>query len=806
MERFYDYFRPEKYVLDLNINKNKKTISGTVTVTGEVLNETIKFHAVALNTEKVLINEKEYKFKNNGESLIVSKAPLGEAEITIHYNGTLNENMEGAYLSTYEHNGETETIVTTQFESHYARQAFPCIDEPAAKAVFELIITIPSDSDDIILANTPVAKKEDTDSGFITTAFEPTPRMSTYLLAWVIGKFHGKTITNSHGVKITTYCTLNQDINSVDFANEIAARSLEFYDDNFKEPYPLKKLDQVAIPDFEAGAMENWGLVTYREARLLATKDATLGAKKDIALTVTHELSHQWFGDLVTMQWWDDLWLNESFASVMEYYAVDHIHPEYKIFEEFFIGDCHVALLRDAHEGVQSVHQEVHSPAEITTLFDAAIVYAKGARLMLMLIRLMGWKNFTKGLTDYFKKYKYQNTVGDDLWNSLKPYADFDPKKLMHAFIDKPGYPVVTNEGDDFKKYSQKRFLLDGKMIKSDWPLPEIREDMSGHYILNLSEDEFNARLEKFDKLGLEEKLRLLIDRNLVTQAGIQSPASLVPLALEFKDENYASVWDEVSVLIGSLRVYTDSESTEENILRQITYELIDKKLTEIGLTTNQKDDENTIRLRATLLALDHFAHDEKRLQKLADLYEDDYTKMDKEIRKSILCAKSYLDSAITDEFLNKFQTINDPDIKFDYLTAATIVHDEKQLAKVLKLLGDAKAVKPQDQVFLFVYLCRNPKAKAKAFDWMTKNWDFVKETGGEKSMSYYPMYFAKVARTEEEYKKYTNFFDPMRNDPAMARVIYIGKNEIKARIERINKYQTAVSEAIKKHGAPDRG
>ena len=338
MERFLNYFEPEKYVLDLKIDKHQKTIGGLVTVVGTSKNDRIKFHAVRLSITEVLVDNEKTEFSVSDDELVVS-TEKGKHEIAIKYSGKLNENMQGAYLSTYEYDGKTEIIVATQFESHYAREAFPCIDEPGAKAVFELSLELPEESKDLVIANTPVKKYEGN-----KYVFEPTPRMSTYLLAWVIGRFHGKTVKNAHGVEITTYVALNQDIDSVDFANEIAAKSLEFYDDNFGTPYPLAKLDQVALPDFEAGAMENWGLVTYRESMLIAGKNATLGAKKGVALTVAHELSHQWFGDLVTMNWWDDLWLNESFASVMEYYAVDFIHPEYKIWEGFFAGDAVAAL------------------------------------------------------------------------------------------------------------------------------------------------------------------------------------------------------------------------------------------------------------------------------------------------------------------------------------------------------------------------------------------------------------------------------------------------------------------------------
>lgn len=802
MERLLDYFTPEKYILDLVIDKTAKTIGGKVTVTGESEAENIKFHAANLSVDEVSVNGKKAKFEVADGILTLYKVPRGDLAVEIGYHGFLNENMEGAYLSTYEYEGKTETIVTTQFESHYARQAFPCIDEPAAKAVFELSISVPEGSDDIVVSNMPEAGRGDrltSGSGYQTTAFEPTPRMSTYLLAWVIGRFHGKTVKNAHGTVITTYCALNQDVDSVDFANEIAAKSLEFYDDNFKEPYPLQKLDQVALPDFEAGAMENWGLVTYRESMLLVGKSATLGAKKSVTVTVAHELSHQWFGDLVTMQWWDDLWLNESFASVMEYYAVDFIHPEYKIFESFFTSDCYAALLRDAHQGVQSVHQDVKTPEEIATLFDGAIVYAKGARLMLMLIRLMGWDNFCKGIADYFKQHKYQNTVGDDLWKALSPYADFDPSALMHAFIDRPGYPVITSVGDNFEKFTQQRFLLDGPLKKENWPIPEIMEDMSGHYVLHLNDKEFEERLGSFDNLGLEEKLRLLIDRDLITQADLESAASLVPLAAKFKHENAPAVWNKIAGLIGNLKIYVDDDSAEEKLLKKYVFNLIDAKLGEVGLVTRKTDDEDTIRLRANLMGLDYFAEDKPRFEKLAKMYDANPEKMDPEIRDDILSAKIYLEPTMVDDYLEKYKATSDPDIKFDYLASVALVRDKKQLEKVLALLGNFDIVKPQDQLYLFVYLYRNPKSKSETFSWLTDNWELIRKTGGDKTLSDYPMLISRVARTDEELKKFIDFFGPMKDDPALARAVQIGENEIKSRIKLINARKDEVHQALRK-------
>ena len=793
MERLLSYFEPEKYVLDLTIDKNAKTIGGGVKVLGKAKDEIVKFHAVKLDIQGVLINGGKAEYKADGETLEVSHVPLGEVEISIYYQGKLNENMEGAYLSTYEYEGHTETIVATQFESHYARKAFPCIDEPAAKAVFELALTLPEGADDLVLANTLVKGKIKN-----TTIFEATPKMSTYLLAWVIGRFHGKTVKNEHGVIITTYCALNHDINSVDYANEIAARSLEFYDDNFGVPYPLPKLDQVALPDFEAGAMENWGLVTYRESMLLAGESATLSAKKGVALTVAHELSHQWFGDLVTMKWWDDLWLNESFASVMEYFAVDHIHPEYKIFEGFFTRDAYLALMRDAYEDVQSVHQDVGDPAEIATLFDGAIVYSKGARLMLMVVRLMGWDKFCDGIKEYFKKYQYQNTAGDDLWAYLSEHAGFDVKAMMHAFIDRPGYPVVTSTEENFAKFSQQRFLLDGTMPDSDWPLFEIREDMTGHYILNLSDVEFEARLARFDELSLEEKLRLLIDRNLLAKTDLVSTASLVPLLNKFKNENSAAVWNIIVSIVANLKIFVEPDSEEEKDLKNFVRQLIEPKLSEVGLKTREDDDENTIRLRAILMGLDYFAETEENLKTLAEMYDSDFSKLDAETREDIIDAKLYMEPTTIDEYIDKYQTLADPEIKFELLFAGTLSKNEAVLDKMLSLLSQTEIVKPQDQDGLFVYLYRNAKCRDKAFNWLTTHWEEVKNMAGEKSLDDYPRLTGNIVRTESEYAAWRDFFEPMGDNPAMARSIKIGKKEIEARLKLIQSDQEAVKTAIK--------
>jgi aminopeptidase N len=252
---------------------------------------------------------------------------------------------------------------------------------------------------------------------------------------FALGDFVSYETVSKHGVKITSYACANQSAKDLEFSAHFAADVLDFYDDCFKTPFPLPKMDLLAVPDFEAGAMENWGLVTFREIAMLANEKSSFDQKQYVAIVVAHELSHMWFGDLVTMKWWDDLWLNESFANMMESYATDKVRPELSAWDDFYTSAVLGSLQRDCLPGVQPVKVEVKNVEDITNLFDGAIVYGKGSRLLMMLMRTMGEKNFFKGLADYFEKHKYKNTEADDLWKALNPYADFDVKE----------FPVITN-------------------------------------------------------------------------------------------------------------------------------------------------------------------------------------------------------------------------------------------------------------------------------------------------------------------------------------------------------------------------
>ncbi len=840
MERLIKYFKPIDYHIELYIFSEKEYIDGTVDILGAINAKVIKFHAVDMKIKSVeyrLDNEYgldadspedydleeklftyqpcEYKYNNevieipindemhkrlycpkyiDAQPLDDKKNYIPHVEFRIKFETKLNHNLQGCYVSTYDFNGQKQKIIGTQFESHYAREAFPCIDEPAAKAQFNLTLVAPDRTPaDVVLANTSLLIQD-----YNRFTFAPTPRMSTYLLAWVIGPLKSISTVNKNGVKVTSYAALNQTTSSLEFANEVAARALEYYDEKFGIKYPLDKLDQVALPDFEAGAMENWGLVTYRESCMLAEPEASVDSKTSVAVTVTHELSHQWFGDLVTMEWWDDLWLNESFATIMEYYATDALYLELNVWQDFFTGDCVAALRRDSLRGVQSVKQTVHDPAEIATLFDGAIVYAKGARLVLMLIHLMGEEKFLQGVHDYFEKHQYQNTVGDDLWNALQPYADFNVKKFMHSWISQPGYPALQLcKNGDYTWWDQQRFLIDGTTDDSEWPLPEVKEDMSGHYLIEWGEEEFEAKLAKFDNLDSEHKLRLLIDRMLLARADIVDSDGLVSILSRFTHED-AATWSIILDIINDLKLFFPPETAAEEDYREFLRYIIHAPARAVGMKSEPQDTSDTKRLRNILAVLCRFSRDQDMIQQLADQYQDDLTKIDSELRGSILMAKMLVaEDAVFKPLLAKYQTTCDPDLRDDILGALAAARQPENIHIIIGLLEKPEIVRPQDHLFLYIYLLRNPRAKSSALAWLYEHWQYVVKISGEKSIEDYVRCTANYLNTEPEAKQFTDFFDNMKDDPILKRTLEMAKVGITARLSLIASESASVQAKV---------
>lgn len=857
MEQLLKFFNPQNYQIKLHLNKNSGSLRGENIITGFPLAKTIKFHAKNLkisSLELILDRQTKPLEFTHTEDVISCELPdsiyklyhtiqkkstkscsetLAQPPLQLKFIFSTNfkhSSMEGPYLSTYqylvgENQTKTETIIATQFESHYARQAFPCIDEPAAKATFDLTLITPGDEDTII-SNTKIKSQrtleyQTVDDNFnlgqatakkTITTFDTTPIMSTYLLAFIVGRFHQKTVKSASGVEITSYCPLNQNPNTLDFANQTAIKSLDFYEDFFKTKYPLKKLDQVALPDFESGAMENWGLITYRESCLLASPKSSQSAKEIIATVIAHEISHQWFGNLVTMQWWDDLWLNESFATIMEYFAIDHIYPEYEIWDQFFTGECLSALRRDALYAIQAVKQPILDPAEIPTLFDPAIVYAKGARLMLMLINTIGLDNFRQGIADYFNQHAYQNTTSDDLWQSLQPYAKLDLKSFMHSWLDQPGYPVIT-VGKSLPalsgSVSQHRFLIDQPIPKtsSNYQLPSLSDDLSGHYLLKLSPSAFAEKLSNLKHLSHQQRFRLLIDHYLLSKASLVAPTKHLDLIKVFSHQQDDNIWSLLSLLIADLKIFLidqpiasingyDSFTLKHN-LASFLMDQTEPLLDQIDFSPKPGESPKITKLREILLAIsfDICIYASDYIPNLmADLYQKDFTKIEPSIRPFVLAAG--LDrQSLFNEHLIAYQNTSDPELKSDLLYSLTHQNDQSHNRQLLALLNQPDIIRPQDHLGFFAALLKNQATREEAIDWLYQNWDYLKQLTGDKSLEDYPRILARFIFSETKADKFRDFFAPLSDDPALSRAIKLANSDLDASLKRLEAYTPALVE-----------
>jgi puromycin-sensitive aminopeptidase len=395
----------------------------------------------------------------------------------LEFEGTLNDQMHGFYRTSYEVKGAKRWGAATQFEATDARRAFPCWDEPDRKAEFQVTLKVPERL--AALSNMPVVRESVIPGvGLKRIVYEKTPRMSTYLLAFVVAELECVEARDADGVLIRVWTAPGRREQGR-FALEVALHTLPYFADWFGLPYQLPKLDMVALPDFASGAMENWGLVTYRETALLVDPlQSSQAARQRVAEVIDHELAHQWFGNLVTMEWWTDLWLNEGFASYMGPKAVDHQFPEWRIWDQYCAGEGLAALRSDSLRNTHPIEIDVKNPHEIREIFDP-ITYNKGSVVNRMLEHFLGERVFQKGLRLYLKRHAYENAGTRDLWLALEEVSGKPVRAMMAGYTCEPGYPVVSvgekaGAGSRVLELEQERFLLNGRSDrrKFAWHVP----------------------------------------------------------------------------------------------------------------------------------------------------------------------------------------------------------------------------------------------------------------------------------------------------------------------------------------------
>lgn len=831
--RLIQYFTPKNYDLLLDINEQEKTFIGTVTIQGTINHpqKYISFHSKDLSITSVVVNgnDAQYTREQDDELRIAinESNTTSKDTVAISFTGSITDPMYGLYPCYFTDGNKKKKLFATQFESHHARDVFPCIDEPFAKATFNL--TLVTEPGQTVLSNMP-AKSTEVRSGRQSTIFETTPRMSTYLLAFVIGELHKKSAMTKNNIEVNVWATPVQPSERLDFALDTAVEAIEFYEDYFDTPYPLPKCDHVALPDFTVGAMENWGLITYRETTLLADPASTsIIDKHHVAVVIAHELAHQWFGNLVTMAWWNDLWLNESFANLMEYIAIDAVYPDWNIWLDYVTHEPVIALRRDSLDGVQAVQVDVDHPDAISTLFDPAIVYAKGGRLLRMIQQYIGHEAFRAGLKAYFTKHAYKNTVGDDLWDELESASGKQIKEIMNIWISQPGYPVVTLERRDNQlTIFQKQFTI-GTHAPSErlWPIPLntdsptipelltarstsvttgempfFNKNDSSHYITNYDPTSRKYIIDQIAHGSLDSmsKIQFLDESILLTKAGMQSTVSLLPILEAFKNETSEPVWNMMWATLSEFHKFVEDNDKSSHKLRQLSVDIARNQYTRLGWTPIENEPEEDTRLRRTIIKFMLYGEDPDAISKAHDLFTSIHLEnLDPDLRPLIIAAVSKSsDGKIVDEIMKIHNNTTSGNLRNDISVGITSTKIPEKIEYLLEFIKNPEIIRPQDVFRWFIYLMRNEHSRSQTWQWIRDNWDWIEKTfKGDMGYDDYPRYAATSLSTKKQLAEYKEFFEPLRTVPELKRTIEMGINEIEARVELIERDKREVQEAL---------
>jgi aminopeptidase N len=852
VKRLYKDFKPAHYELFLDPDREKAAFNGKVRITGRKTGRPSRrftFHQKGLKITSAKISKQDKKAGsvpievdrvNNHNSFdevrLHTSDPLtsGNYVIEMEFSGKITDPMHGIYPCNFTVDGQKKQLIATQFESHHARETFPCIDEPEAKAAFDL--TISSPAGETVIANTPIRSQEK-EGKKLTTVFEATPIMSTYLLAFVFGELGYKSGKTKNGVEVRVYATPDK-VELTNFAVDVAVRCLDFFEDYYGIPYPLPKLDLIGLPDFSAGAMENWGLVTFRESVLYVDpKSTSIETKQAVAMVICHELAHQWFGNLVTMKWWSDLWLNESFANLMEYRAVDDLFPEWEIWNEFVRREIGSALARDALPNVQPVQVEVNHPDELGALFDPSIVYAKGGSLLNMVRHLIGEDAFRQGLKSYFEEFKYQNTSAQDLWSHLGKAAEMDIAAIMENWLQKPGFPVVEidyHPGEDDFKAHQQRLVVSDKPFKNNtlWRVPLAASSHTDPKLLSETSQIFKIKVDKnypltfnhdghsyfvtryADKVHFTDILsavetqtlstidRLILIQNylLLERAGRVSTLENIQLLPAYVNEREETVWGMMAGIIGNARTLIGKDDFLDAKLDDFVQPIAAPLVKEVGWQAAKNEPAQTQKLRALALSLAAVAHDQqvvdeglrlfKGFKKPADLAPD--------IRSVVYyIVVRYGSDADFDNLLELHNSLTNADEIDELASELTSARHPAQIQKLLETLK--KDVRSQDIPHWIAWLMRNRYSTDATWDWLQKNWGWIEEKfSSDKSYDYFPRYVAMSFSYPAQLKQYKAFFEPKSNI-ALERPIKLGIEEIEARVAWRVRNEQAVKDWLAK-------
>jgi puromycin-sensitive aminopeptidase len=723
--------------------------------------------------------------------------PAGKWQLYIKFTGTLNDKLHGFYRSTYKDAaGNQKVLATTQLEATDARRAFPCWDEPSFKAVFKTTLVV---DDGLTAISNAGVESEKKVNGQKEVTFKDTIKMSTYLVAFVVGEFEATPPVMAGKTPMRIFAPPGK-LNLASFAQGIGVHALTYFEKFYGVPYPGDKLDMVAIPDFAFGAMENLGCITYRETALLVDeKTASHAEQERVADVVAHEIAHMWFGDLTTMSWWNGIWLNEAFATFAEMLAVDAWKPEWKRWDSFGVSRA-AAFAVDGLKSTRPIEFPVRRPEECEAMFDV-LTYQKGASVLRMLEQYLTAETFRKGISAYLGKHKFANTETSDLWDALEASSKEPIGEIMDSWIFHEGYPMVTAELDSDGKtliLSQQRFfylqdadkrdqlfqvpvmlrvsangkdvehrkvLLKDKTMKVDLGYKPayvvLNDGGSGFYRVRYSPELFKSLIAKpFEIYSAIERFNMVNDTWAMVVAGHVQLTEYLKMVAMLKDESDKNVW---TTIIGSLnyleREIDDSETAK---FQKFVKELLSPLAGRLSWTPKGNEDTGTRQLRGMVYsALGALAMDADTQKKAAELYASykrDPSSVDADVAPAlvqILAASG--DKARYDEFLNEYKNAKTPQDEDRYMYALAWFNDKALLKKTLSLTLSSD-VRTQNAPYLLKSVMMNTSGREMAWDFTKSNWKDITTKFPDNSISRMVEGVIALARPEWE-KDVVRFF-----------------------------------------------
>uniref|UniRef100_A0A8C7ZIJ0 Aminopeptidase n=1 Tax=Oryzias sinensis TaxID=183150 RepID=A0A8C7ZIJ0_9TELE len=688
----------------------------------------------------------------------------------IEFGAEFAEGFYGFYKSTYKTSkGETRTLASTHFEPTSARMAFPCFDEPSFKANFS--IQIRRSPQYISLSNMPIVKTVELHGGLLEDHFAPSVKMSTYLVAFVICDFKSVTATTTSGIKVSIYAA-PEKWEQTHYALEVAVKMLDFYEEYFNIPYPLPKQDLIAIPDFQSGAMENWGLTTYRETSLLYDPlTSSVSDKLWVTMVIGHELAHQWFGNLVTMKWWNDIWLNEGFARYMEFISAEATYPNLKV-EEYLLHTCFAAIGHDSLNSSRPISSPAENPTQIKEMFDT-VSYEKGACVLHMLRHFLTDEVFQSGIVRYLRKYSFGNAQNQDLWDSLanvrlngrflffvlsKAYLfageHLDLTAIMNTWTLQKGIPLVTvtRKGPRLLLRQHSflwhipltyrtdtssiihRHLMTSTSEEASWV--KINSDMTGYYVVHYEDDGWDvmAKLmrENHTALSYKDRTHLIHNAFQLVSAGhlslnkamdligyLQLEKHTVPL---LEGLGYLEAFYNLIEKINELELTKDLGRYILHFFRAV----IDQQ------TWSDSGSVSERRLRSEVLSLachlDYPPCLERANQHFQEWLQSNGTlNLPTDVAETVYSVGAQHDHG-WNSLLDTYKISLSEAQKNKILQALTSSRDTEKLQRLLQLGLEGKVIRSQDLSSLILMVARNPKGHYLAWNFVKKNWDELVE------------------------------------------------------------------------------